>query len=177
MGQATISGVTITLLDKNAEITALIASDTYNMHRKKVTVRAGYKGMDESDLITIATFWVTGLKKSSDNLSWEFTCTDPQKWLQKTICRDASDAAPVYYAGNAINILLSILTSSDAGTNSDYDLGDDDLGCGLDSDTIDIAAIEAVRDDWFWSSVYFLEFEIKDKFEAKKFIEKEICNC
>jgi hypothetical protein len=128
MGQATISGVTITLLDKNAEITALIASDTYNMHRKKVTVRAGYKGMNESDLITIATFWVTGLKKSSDNLSWEFTCTDPQKWLQKTICRDASDAAPVYYAGNAINILLSILTSSDAGTNSDYDLGDDDLG-------------------------------------------------
>jgi hypothetical protein len=47
MGQATISGVTITLLDKNAEITALIASDTYNMHRKKVTVRAGYKGMVE----------------------------------------------------------------------------------------------------------------------------------
>jgi hypothetical protein len=35
MGQATISGVTITLLDKNADITTLIASDTYNMHRKK----------------------------------------------------------------------------------------------------------------------------------------------
>jgi hypothetical protein len=101
----------------------------------------------------------------------------PAKVVAKTICRDASDVAPVYYAGNAINILLSILTSSDAGTNSDYDLGDDDLGCGLDSDTIDIAAIEAVRDDWFWSSVYFLEFEIKDKFEAKKFIEQEICNC
>jgi hypothetical protein len=174
MGQATISGITISLLDKNADITTLIASDTYNMHRKQVTVRAGYKGMVEDDFIIIAIFWVTGLKKSSDNLCWEFTCTDPQKWLQKTICRDASDAAPVYYAGNAINILLSILTSSDAGTNSDYDLGDDDLGCGLDSDTIDIAAIEAVRDDWFWSSVYFLEFEIKDKFEAKKFIEKEI---
>jgi hypothetical protein len=73
-----------------------------------------------------------------------------------------------------VNILLSILTSSDAGTNSDYDLGDDDLGCGLDSDTIDIAAIEAVRDDWFWGGQYFLDFSIVEKFEAKQFIEKEI---
>jgi hypothetical protein len=174
-GQATIGGVTISLLDKNEEITALIATDSVNFHRKKVTIKAGYKGMTEANLLTIAVFWVTGLKKSSDNLAWEFNCTDPQKWLQKTICRDASDASPIeIYKGNAVNILLSILTSSDAGTNSDYDLGDDDLGCGLDGDTIDIAAIEAVRDDWFWGGQYFLDFSIVEKFEAKQFIEKEI---
>lgn len=170
-GQSTIGAVKITLLDKSQEVSALIAADSVQLHRKKVIIYAGYKGMNESDLLTRATFWITGCKRSSDGLSWEITATDPQKWMQKSIYRTATESSTLTIAGNAINIILGVLTSSDSGTNSDYDLGDDDYGCGLDSDTVDIAGIEAVRDDWFWDQQFFLEFTIKEPFEAKKFIE------
>lgn len=173
-GLATIGSIAMSLLDYDGTVTDAIGSHSTNFHRAKVIIKAGYKGMDEADLLTVATYWITSARKSGKGGHWTIEATDPQKWLQKTVFRDASEASPVVLAGNAINILLSVLTSSDSGTNSDYDMGDEDFGCGLDSDTCDIAAIEQVRDRWYWGATHFLYFSITEKQKAKDFIEKEI---
>ncbi len=173
-GRASIGGIKVSLVDYDGAITTLLSTDTYNFHRKKTTVKAGYKGLAIADHLAIGTGWITGLKLAPSGDTWEFDITDPQKWLQKKIFRNATEASPIIVSGNPINILLQALTSSDAGTNSDYDLGDSDLGCDLDSTTVDITGIEAVRNDWFWGDTHYMRFEITKEIKAKEFIENEI---
>ena len=110
-GRATISGVTFELLDYDNEITALLATDTYFFHRKKVTIEAGYLGMTEANMLTVFVGWVTGIKLSSDGLRYIFSVTDPKKWMQRKIFRGAEDSS-VTLSGNPINILLAVLTST-----------------------------------------------------------------
>jgi len=172
-GRASIGGVTAVILDVDNEITAMLATDDYFFHRMKTTIKAGYLGMAYTDLITIFTGWVTGLKLTSDGLAYEFSITDPQKWMQRKVFRGAEDAT-VSLSGNAINIMLAVLTSTGAGTNGDYDWFVEENGLGLDTDFINIAAIEAVRDDWFPGASNYLSFTINERIKAKDWLEKEI---
>ncbi len=110
-GRGSISGVNVSILDYDNEITTLLATDTYFFHRRKTTVKAGYLGMDEADLLTIFTGWVTGLDMDSDLLVYQFNITDPQKWMQRKIFRGAEDSS-VVISGNPINILMEVLTST-----------------------------------------------------------------
>ncbi len=104
-GRSSIGGITVTLQNHNDEITALLATDTYFFHRKKTTIKAGYLGMDEADMLTVLTGWVTGLKMTKDLLGYSFIITDPIKWMQRKIFRGAEDSS-VSLSGNPINILL-----------------------------------------------------------------------
>ncbi|MGR9045620.1 MAG: hypothetical protein ACU83N_10010 [Gammaproteobacteria bacterium] len=173
-GTASIGSLKFSILDKNQEITAMMATDTTFFHRKKVTLKSGYVGNAIADLMQEYTGWITEISRGKNGLTWEFVATDPQKWLQKVIFRNASGASPYTLAGNPINILLTILTSSAAGTNSDYDYGNADYGCGLDSDSVNIASIELVRNQRFWGQTHNLYFTITEKISAKEFIETEI---
>ncbi len=172
-GRASIGGISFNLLDFNDEITALIATDTYYFHRKKVTVLAGYQGMDESDFLTIMVGWITGMKLSSNGLSYAFDVTDPLKWMQRKIFRGAEDSS-VTLSGNPINIMLQVLTSTGAGTNGDYDTLAAADALGIDEDFINMTNIEAVRDDWFPGPSVQMSFTIEKRIQAKKWFEKEI---
>ena len=172
-GKATIGDITITLLDMEYEITALLATDTYYFHRRKTTIKAGYMGMTEADMLTILTGWVTDIKMTSDLAAYEFTVTDPQKWLQRKIFRGA-ESATVTIQGNPINIVLAILTSTGEGTNGDYDWYSSSVGLGIDTDYINVAAIEAVRDDWYPGDSNYMKFTITERESAKDWLQREI---
>ena len=172
-GTASIGGVSFNLTDYNDEITALLATDTYNFHRKKTTIKAGYKGMNETDMLTVCTGWVTGLSLTSDGLAYKFQVTDPQKWLQRKIFRGA-ETTPVNLQGNPINILLAVLQSTGLGTNGTHDYLDAENGLGLSSDYINVTDIESVRNKWFPTNSHYMKFTITERQTAKEFIEKEI---
>ncbi len=172
-GKASVSGITINIQDYNDEITALIATDAFYFHRKKVTIKVGYAGLAESDLVTALTGWVTGLKLSRDGLSWNFSITDPIKWMQRKIFR-GSETSTVTLAGNPINILLACLTSTGNRTNGSHDYLAAVNGLGIDTDFINVTAIEAVRDTWFPGASNYMKFTIEKRIKAKDFFEKEI---
>jgi hypothetical protein len=172
-GRSSIGGVKATILDYNNAITALLSSDDYYFHRKKTIIMAGYAGMAEADLLTVLTGWVTDIKLSSDGLAYEFSITDPQKWMQRKIFRGAEDAT-VTISGNPINILLAILTSTGAGTNGDYDLYAAANALGIDDDYINITSIEEVRDKWYAGDSHYMSFTINKREKAKDWLEREI---
>ena len=158
-------------------ITNLIASDAYNLHRKKAIIKGGYAGNDEADMLTIFTGWVTDIEMWDDGLGYEITITDLQRWMQREIFKEAEDT-PVVFGGNPMTILLQILTSI-AGdrTNGDYDEFDGINALGIDDDLIAVSHIEAERDKWF-AGVHF-SFDIRERIVAKTFLEDEIfkpCN-
>ncbi len=172
-GRLTIGGVSAEIIDVSDEITALLATDAYFFHRKKTTTKAGYQGLDESDMLTIMTGWITDLKLNKAGLSYIFTATDPQKWMQRKVFRGSEDST-VTLSGNPLNILLSVLTSTGAGTNGDYDFLAEANGLGIEQAYIDIAGIEQVRDDWFPGDSHKMEFTINKRIKAKDFFEREI---
>lgn len=158
------------------QITKLIATDPANLHNKKCTVKGGYLGMAETDMLTIETGWVSGIKLDSKAVSYLITISNPLKWLQREIFRGSEDT-PVTFSGNPLNILLSILTSTGNGTNGDYDCFAAVNSLGVDESIINVSHIEEVRDDWF-AGVTF-SFDIRSRISAKRFIEDEIfapCN-
>jgi len=157
-------------------VTALIATAPYNLHRRKCTVKAGYENMNEADFLTVFTGWVTDIALWSNALGYSATVTDPQKWLQRKIFRNA-ESASVTLVGNPLNILLQILTSTGDGTNGEYDVLAAENGLGIDSGDIDVTHIEEQRDNWF-PGVSF-SFTITDRITAMSFFETEIfklCN-
>jgi len=254
-GKASVSSLVITILDKNDEITALIATDDYYFHRKKCTVYAGYAGPDgrpcydlitgnftlsgsngtfdnkhitgnltisgsnnncrhiscdgsisitgdsnvitysdlggslsdsgssntktvlttlsQVNMLTIFTGWVTGIRMSADLLSYEFTLTDPQRWMQRKVFRGA-ETTNVRLSGNPINILLRILLSTGAGTNGQYDTYPEVNSLGIDATHIDVSGIEDVRDKWFPGDSFYMSFLIREREQAKSWIEREI---
>lgn len=176
-GKSSIGQLTIPLLDKDEEIMVLIGGDSANLHRVKTTIKAGYVGMDEADMLTAFTGWVTDIKMWDDMLGYDFVITDPQRYFQKKLFRYATNSAPVYLAGNPINILLGLLTSTGSGTNGSYDWYDAENGIGLDESAINVSNIETQRDHWLpgerWSMT------ITNPIVAKRFLEDEffaICN-
>jgi len=173
-GRSSIGGIQVILLDYNNEITSLLATDTYFFHRRKTTIKVGYLGMDEADMLTVFVGWVTGLRLSSDGTAYIFNITDPQKWMQRKIFRNATDSSTVTLTGNPINILLGVLTSTGNGTNGDYDWYAEENGLGLDTSYLSISEIEKIRDNYFPGDSHYMQFTIDDKEVAKKWIEEQI---
>lgn len=179
-GRSSIGGVTIELLDYNTEITSLLGTDSVYFHRKKTTIKAGYVGMAEADMLTIFTGWVTGLQLSADGLVYVFQITDPQKWMQRKVFRSASDSSPVIVSGNWVNILLSILTSTGAGTNGAYDWYAEENGLGIEQSAINVSHIEQVRNQWYPGDACYVKFTMTERVKAKDFFETEffkVFNC
>ncbi len=169
-GKSSIGQTVISLLDVNDEITALIAGDSYNLQRKKTTVKCGYRGLSEADMLSI-TGWVTDIKEWSDHAGYDITITDPQKWLQRKVFRGAEDM-PVSLTGNPLNLALAVLTSTGAGTNGNYDWYAAANGLAIDYTLIQISHIEELRDTWF-AGVKFT-FDIRARMTAKKFLQDQI---
>lgn len=174
-GQSSIGGINAYFLNRGNEMSMKIASDPYQFDRKKATFKAGYVGMAEADLLTIATFWVSGITLTGDNLIYNFKFSDPQKWMQRNIFREASDSSTVTIQGNPLNILLSVLQSSGTGANGTHDYLAEENGLALDSDAVDVSRIENVRDKYYPGDSNYMKFVISERQKAKEFIEKQIC--
>lgn len=172
-GKSSIGALKVKVLDYDDEITALLATDTYFFHRRKTTIKAGYAGMAESDLLTVMVGWVTDLDMSDDGLCYLFEVTDPQKWLQRNIFRGSEDT-PVSFQGNPINTLLAILTSTGAGTNGDYDWFAEVDGLGISTDYINVSQIEEVRDNWFPGDSHYMYFTVAERVKAREWLAAEI---
>ena len=131
-GRASIGGIKVSLVDPNIDgeliyvdnttyyvddetidvtggdpivLTRLLATDAFYFHRKKTTIKAGYQGMSEADMLTVFSGWVTDLQLSSDGICYEFTLTDPQKWMQRKVFRSAHTST-VTIGGNPLTVLL-----------------------------------------------------------------------
>ena len=174
-GTASVSGYTM-VVKENADndVLSLIASDEAQCQNVQVSLKAGYDGNDEADLLPIFTGWVSGLKLSPDHSKWIFSITDPSKKLQRHIAWGATDVSPVTYSGNPINILLQILTSTGAGTNGDYDILSSTKGVGIPAANVAISEMEDIRESWFPGSSFNLSFSLTEHVRAKDFIENEI---
>lgn len=174
-GKSSIGGIRFELLDVDDEITALLATDTAAYFQgRKVTVKAGYLGMDEADMLTIGTnMKVNKLVLGNDGVTYIFNAADPMKKFQKILFRGADDSS-VILQGNAINVLLSILTSSgSAGTNGDYDSLALVNGLNMDSTEIDITGMEDIRDNYYPGNSHYMHITITDKERANVFFERE----
>lgn len=172
-GKASIGSIKATIQDHDDAITTLLATDTYYFHRKKVTVKAGYLGFSEANMLTVMTGWVTGIKMNAGLTAYEFDITDPQRWMQRKVFRGA-ETSTVRISGNAINIMLRILLSTGDGTNGTYDTYPAVNGLGISESFVDIAGIEQVRDDWFPGASAHMMFTITKREKAKDWIEREI---
>ena len=176
-GQSTIDGVTIELLDKNNEITALWATDTNSyFHRRKTTIKAGYMGMAEADMLTILPAgYITGMRYSNTGGSWVLQITDPRKYFDRKIFRGSEDTA-ITLSGNPLTIFLSILLSSGTpGTNhAFYDQYAEGVGLDLTSDEINISQIETLRETWYPGSSHYMAFTIDGRETAMSWFRKEI---
>jgi len=174
-GKSSIGGVKFELLDVDDEITALLATDTTAYFQgRKVTIKAGYIGLSEANMLTVATNnKVHSLKLSKDGVGYIFEIADPMKKFQKKLFRGADDSN-VTLQGNAIDILLRVLTSSGTpGTNGDYDILAVANGLDMDSSEVDISGIENMRDDYFPGNSHWMQLVITDKTKASTFLEKE----
>lgn len=175
-GKSTIGQVVIPLLDKSDEITALLGSHATNLHRAKVTVKAGYKGLNESDMLEAFTGWVTDIQAWDDLLGYDVTVTDTQRRFQRKLFRGAEDTA-VTIEGNPMNILLRCCLSTGEGTNGPYDWYPEAHGLGMDKDLVRVTNIEYLRDTWL-RGITFL-YDIRERITAKTFFEEicMVCNC
>jgi len=174
-GRSSIGGIQFEILDVDDEITALLATDTAAYFQaRKVTIKAGYLGMTEANMLTIGTnLKVNSLKLSGDGTAYLFEAADPMKAFQKYIFRGADDSN-VVLQGNCINVLLSILTSSGTpGTNGAYDSLAAVNGLNLDSTEVDITGIEAIRDNYYPGNSHWMHITITDKEQAMSFLQRE----
>ena len=173
-GKASISSVKVELTDYNNEITTLMGTDPYNFQNREVEIKAGYVGMEESELLLIATGWVSDIDLSKNAGGYIFEIQDPQSWLLKEIFIDATDDSPLTLAGNPINIILAIMTSTGTGTNGDYDYLAANDGVGLDINLINLEHIEYLRDSNFPGASNFLSFRITESSKARDWLSDEI---
>ena len=70
--------------------------------------------------------------------------------------------------------LCAAASSTGAGTNGDHDRLPAVDSLGIDDDFIDVAGIEAVRDDYYPGTSHKMSFTIEKRQKAKDFIENEI---
>ena len=175
-GQSTIGQIVIPLLDKYGEITALLGGHATNLHRVKTTVKAGYQGLDESDMLEAFTGWVTDIKLWKDGLGYDVTVTDTMRRFQRQLFRGAEDSA-VTLEGNPMNILLRCLLSTGAGANGHHDWYPEEWGLGIDQDLVRVSHIEHIRDTWLRGISFF--YDIRKRITAKNFFEEifMVCNC
>lgn len=173
-GQSSIDSIKIEILDIDNEITSLLSTDSYYFHNKKVTIKAGYLGLAEADLLTIKTGWVTNCHLSSNGTAYTFEITDPQRWMQRKLFRESSSTT-VYIQGNPINIVLGLLTSDGSGSNGSYsDYYDDSVGLNIDYSTIDIEELENLRDEAYPADSNYMYFTINEPETARDWLSENI---
>ncbi len=171
-GRASVGAATVVLIDINQEFRARVSAHADFFHRAKATVKYGFLGMAESDMLQVVGY-ITGLKKTGAN-AYQIEITDPQRWLQREIFRGATTASPITVEGNPIDILLYCAMSTGAGTNGDYDILAAANGLGLTTDIINVDRIEAERDKWFAGPFYNFKFTMRAPIKAKDLFEKHI---
>lgn len=159
-GGAAIADFVFTVQDRGGAITADFGSFTFE--GKKVTLRAGFQGMNDSDFVTLFTGKIDSIDSLNGNTQYMFTCPDIRQELAAVIYSTADDGSrtdsnhPRTLNGNPLNILLAALQ----------------VEVGLDPSDIDIAKIAFYRDTIYPGLQ--MAFTITSPPAAKDFIENEL---
>ena len=168
-GRTQIRSFSFGLIDKDGDVTSWLTTERRG---SEVLVQLGYSDVDEADYLTLYRGIVTGY--SWQKGVWTFACADLRRTVKKSVFTAATEAAPVSITDeNPIDIVLSILTSTGAGTNGGYDTYDAANGLGIDETLIDVAAFEAIRDDDFATESW--SYTIEESEDALDWIEREVC--
>ncbi len=172
-GKSSVGSVAFELIDKNGDITALLATDTAAyFHNRATTIKAGYVGMDDDDLLTIQSGKVTHISEKQIG-TYKFDVTDLQKVMQRKLFRDSVDNN-VEFSGNPLTMFLAWLTSTGNGTNGPYDYYAEENGLAIDEAEIDIVEIEKLRGDYYPGISNYMFFDIREPMVAKTFFEQQI---
>lgn len=143
---SSISELTVELGDLDGDITGYISDATGRLQNASATLSIGFQGMAEADMVSFYSGVITNY--TYHNGIYDFTVTDLMKSVNTDCCQSATDDVPVTLLGNPINLILQILTSTEAGTNGAYDiLGSD--GLGIPVANINVTDIETLRSRWF----------------------------
>lgn len=93
--------------------------------------------------------------------AWQFQLSSLMEKLRRPVMQDATDSAHVTLSGSDIvTTWLKLALSTGNGTNDPtYDTLTAVRGAGIHQDFFDIAAIEALRDDWLTNDLCSFEFK------------------
>ena len=159
-GGADLADLVFNVQDLGGGITSDFAAFTFE--GKKVSLLAGFPGMNGSDFVTLFTGRLDSIESSNTNMEYVFTCPDVRQELNKVIYRVADDGLatdsnnPRKLNGNPLDILISVLINE----------------VGLAATDIDLAKISLYRNTVYAGAQ--MQFSITSPPGAKDFIENEL---
>jgi hypothetical protein len=143
---STISELNMQVGDLGGDITGYIANATGRLQNAPVMLSIGFQGMAENDMVPF--YSGTVINYSYNEGIYKFAVADLMKGVNTDCCKSATEDDPVTMLGNPINLILQILTSTEAGTNGAYDLLGSN-GLGIPVANISLSDIETLRNRWF----------------------------
>jgi hypothetical protein len=152
--EASIGGFAFEILNPNDEVFGWFSLD--ELRSAKVEVKAGYKGLDWSNFITIAVGYIQDINYNEEK-NFVFNAQDLQEQMEETVYRlEFGTGFTNVTARNPITFWLQVLTSTGLGTNGAYDVLDESQGLGIPQTLVDIATAELLRDDFLstWEATW-----------------------
>lgn len=149
-------GVTIDLVDVDGDVTQMLYD--FEMRNRAVSIYAGYDDVDEPDYVLLYRGQVSSMAWRDG--VWSFTCGDIRRSLKSSVFTAAATTAVEWAGINPIEAMLRVWTN--ASTN----------GIAIDPEEIDWDTINTLNDDYF--SALTMDFDIREPWEAKDFVEKQI---
>lgn len=170
-GDASIGNFKFEILNPSNALLDLFALDDFN--KAFVIVKAGYVDMDLADFEEVQGGNILGYDHNSNATGFIFTAQDLQKKMSADIFVSDTpggtfNISPVH----PMTLWLQIMTSTGAATNGPYDVLSSALGLGIDQSLVDVAQVEAERDDFY--SGFEVEFTGLTAQNAKQFFQEEI---
>lgn len=139
---------------------------------QRIQLYAGYAPLAEADYLSFAKMEVVDRDLAEDGVTYRVRCADIQRGLRRTVFLGATRDEPVVLEGNPVDLALQVLTATGAGTNGAYDVLPEPDGLGIPQALVDVAGLEALRDEHFAGQVY--RFSLPQRVEAKAWLEAEI---
>jgi hypothetical protein len=139
---------------------------------QRVELLSGYASMPES--LFMQSQLVEVIDRSISDVvraSYTIETADITRALRREVFLTATQDAPFIIGGHPLTIALQILTSTGQGTNGPYDVLPEEDGIGIPQAFVDVAGIEALREDFPFDGYCFT---ITGPQIAKTWLEQEI---
>lgn len=159
-GGADQSQFVFTVQDRLRQITADMPGFVFE--GKKVTLKTGYPGMQQSDFATLFTGSIDHIDSTNNGQSYTFNCVDNKELLNEVVYTTGDDGLPVdndhphTINAHPLDILIDVLETE----------------IGIDPSLINVDAITDFRDNLFGGLQF--TFILTSAPTAKDFIEQEL---
>ena len=172
-GTSSSSVISIEIQDTDDYITDMLANAQGNLQKKNCTIKMGYLGMDEADMIQIFSGEVTNYDYNDDG-SWTIKVSDAIRDLNKYLFRTATEAVPNTLQGNPLTLILALLMSDQGDyTNGQYDYLPAGMGLGISEDKINVEHFEFIRETYYPTTSVTFRFSVDARQQANDFFKQE----